>query len=140
MNACHWLRKGRGRCFVRVNPVSSSYDHTITSYLVLSVVLCSKDTFQDKKWVIRRWKSKKNRQHNCQKKKDKGTNNKIQNSTEKTIYQARRLLGFVLLILVLRFTATGYLFGIFKLFYDIHRHNITELLQKFALSSYHSNI
>ena len=36
------------------------------------------------KWVIRICKSKKNRQHNGQKKKCKRTNNDLQNTTEKT--------------------------------------------------------
>ena len=35
--------------------------------------------FKDTKWVIRITKSKKNRQHNGQKKKDKRTNKELQN-------------------------------------------------------------
>jgi hypothetical protein len=35
--------------------------------------------FKDTKWVIRIIKSNKNRQHNGQKKKDKRTNNELQN-------------------------------------------------------------
>jgi hypothetical protein len=35
--------------------------------------------FKDTKWGIRIIKSKKNRQHNGQKKKDKRTNNELQN-------------------------------------------------------------
>ena len=35
--------------------------------------------FKDTKWVIRIIKSKKNRQHNGQKKKDKRTNKELQN-------------------------------------------------------------
>jgi hypothetical protein len=37
------------------------------------------DKFEDTKGVIRIHKSKKGRQHNDQKKKDKGTNNDLQN-------------------------------------------------------------
>ena len=37
------------------------------------------EEFEDTKEVIRIRKSKKNRQHNGQKKKDKGTNNDLQN-------------------------------------------------------------
>jgi len=37
------------------------------------------EEFEDTKWVIRIGKSKKNRQHNGQKKKDKRTNNDLQN-------------------------------------------------------------
>ena len=37
------------------------------------------EEFEDTKWVIKIRKSKKNRQHNGQKKKDKRTNNDLQN-------------------------------------------------------------
>jgi hypothetical protein len=37
-----------------------------------------KEEFEDTKWVIRILKSKKNRQHNGQKKKDKRTNKNLQ--------------------------------------------------------------
>ena len=37
-----------------------------------------KEEFEDTKWVIRICKSKKNRQHNGQKKKDKRTNKNLQ--------------------------------------------------------------
>ena len=40
--------------------------------------------FADTKGVIRICKSKKDRQHNVQKKKDKGTNNDLQHITHKT--------------------------------------------------------
>ena len=43
-----------------------------------------KEDFEDTKGVIRIRKSKKNRQHNGQKKKDKRKNNDIQNITHKT--------------------------------------------------------
>ena len=39
-----------------------------------------KAEFEDTEGVIRIRKSKKNRQHNCQKKKDKRTNNDLQNT------------------------------------------------------------
>jgi hypothetical protein len=39
-----------------------------------------KAEFEDIEGVIRIRKSKKNRQHNCQKKKDKRTNNDLQNT------------------------------------------------------------
>jgi adenylate cyclase class IV len=39
-----------------------------------------KEEFEDTEGVIRIRKSKKNRQHNCQKKKDKRTNNDLQNT------------------------------------------------------------
>ena len=38
-----------------------------------------KEEFEDPKWVIRISESKKDRQHNGQKKKDKRTNNDLQN-------------------------------------------------------------
>jgi len=41
------------------------------------------EEFEDTKWVIRIRKSKKNRQHNYQKTKDKGTNNDLQNTAQK---------------------------------------------------------
>ena len=41
------------------------------------------EKFEDTKGVIRIRKSKKNRQHNGQKKKDKGTNNDLQNTNIK---------------------------------------------------------
>jgi len=42
------------------------------------------EEFEDTKGVIRIRKSKKGRQHNGQKKKDKRTNNYLQNITQKT--------------------------------------------------------
>ena len=42
------------------------------------------EKFEDTKGVIRIRISKKDRQHNVQKKKDKGTNNDLQNTTQKT--------------------------------------------------------
>jgi len=42
------------------------------------------EEFEDTKGVIRSRKSKKNRQYNGQKKKDKRTNNDLQNTTQKT--------------------------------------------------------
>ena len=44
-----------------------------------------KEEFEDTKGVIRIRKSKKDRQHNSQKKKNKRTNNDLQNTTQKTI-------------------------------------------------------
>ena len=46
--------------------------------VVLYVYVCTKE-FEDTKGVIRICKSKKNRQHNGQKKKYKRTNNDLQN-------------------------------------------------------------
>ena len=45
---------------------------------------------EDTKEVIRIRKSKKDRQHNVQKKKDKGTNNDLQNIRQKTKDRATR--------------------------------------------------
>ena len=45
--------------------------------------LFSMQEFEDIKGVIRIRKSKKDRQHNCQKKKDKRTNNDLQNIAQK---------------------------------------------------------
>ena len=42
------------------------------------------EEFEDTKGVIRIRKSKKDKQHNDQKKKDKRTNNDLQNITQKT--------------------------------------------------------
>ena len=50
----------------------------------ISSIIYSKEEFESVKGVIRICKSKKDRQHNCQKKKDKRTNNDIQNTTQKT--------------------------------------------------------
>jgi hypothetical protein len=49
-----------------------------------------KEEFEDTKGVIRIRKSKKNRQHNGQKKKDKRTNNDLQNIARKTKDQVTR--------------------------------------------------
>ena len=42
------------------------------------------EEFEDTKGVIRSRKSKKERQHNGQKKKEKGANNDLKNTTQKT--------------------------------------------------------
>ena len=47
-------------------------------------IVTSADEFYDTKGIIKICKSKKNRQHNGQKKKDKMTNNDLQNITQKT--------------------------------------------------------
>ena len=47
--------------------------------------------FEDTKGVIRIRKSKKNRQHNDQKKKDKGTNNDLQNIYNQTCIKRSHL-------------------------------------------------
>jgi len=44
-------------------------------------MLIMQEKFKDTKGVIRSYKSKKNRQHNGQKKKDNRTNNYLQNIT-----------------------------------------------------------
>ena len=51
-----------------------------------------KEEFEDTKGVIRIRKSKKNRQHNGQKKKDKRTNNDLQNITQKTKDRAIKVI------------------------------------------------
>jgi hypothetical protein len=48
------------------------------------------EQFEDIKGVIRIRKSKKDRQHNGQQKKDKGTNSDLQNITQKIKDQATR--------------------------------------------------
>jgi hypothetical protein len=48
------------------------------------------EIFEDTKGVIRIRKSKKDRQHNGQKKKDKRTNNDLQNTTHKPKDRATR--------------------------------------------------
>jgi len=48
------------------------------------MVRCIQEEFEDIKGVFRIRKSKQNRQHNGQKKKDKRTNNDLQNITHKT--------------------------------------------------------
>ena len=45
---------------------------------------CELKAFEDTKEVVRIRKLKRDRQHNDQKKKDKGTNNDLQNITHKT--------------------------------------------------------
>ena len=50
--------------------------------LALQFVQNFQEEFEDTKGVIRICKSKKDRQHNCQKKKDKWTNNYLQNTTQ----------------------------------------------------------
>ena len=58
----------------------------ITNFLVVTYpnleVLRSQEEFEDTKGVIRIRKSKKDRQHNGQEKKDKRTNNDLQNVTQ----------------------------------------------------------
>ena len=51
-----------------------------------------KEEFEDTKGVIRIRKSKKNKQHNGQKKKDKRTNNDLQNITQKTKDRAIKVI------------------------------------------------
>jgi hypothetical protein len=50
-------------------------------HLIVSFLFCKPkwEEFEDTKGVIRIRKSKKDRQHNGQEKKDKGTNNDLQN-------------------------------------------------------------
>ena len=45
---------------------------------------CKEEEFEDTKGIIRICKSKKERHHNGQAKKDKRTNNDLQNTTQKT--------------------------------------------------------
>ena len=51
-----------------------------------------KEEFEGTKGVIRIGKLKKDRQHNGQKKKDKRTNNDLENATHKIIYHATQTL------------------------------------------------
>ena len=53
-------------------------------------ILLNNEDLEDTKRVFRIRKSKKNRQHNGQKKKDKRTNNNLQNITQKTKDRATR--------------------------------------------------
>jgi len=53
-------------------------------------ILFDKEDLEDTKRVIRIHKSKKNRQHNGLKKKDKRRNNDLQNTTQKTKDRATR--------------------------------------------------
>jgi hypothetical protein len=62
-------------------PESSKF-FWFSNRLLLSVP--DKEELEDTKEVIRIRKPKKNRQHNSQKKKDKRTNNDLQNITHKT--------------------------------------------------------
>jgi hypothetical protein len=50
----------------------------------------SQEKFVDTKWVIRNRKSEKDRQHNGQEKKDKRTNNDLQNNTKKSKDRPKR--------------------------------------------------
>jgi hypothetical protein len=52
--------------------------------MLFSVVCIYLEEFEDTKGVIRIRKSKKNRQHNGQKKNDKRTSNNLQNTAHKT--------------------------------------------------------
>jgi mannose-6-phosphate isomerase-like protein (cupin superfamily) len=51
----------------------------------------NQEEFEDTKGTIRNRISKKNRQHNGQKKKDKRTNNDIQNTSQKTKDRTTRI-------------------------------------------------
>jgi len=51
--------------------------------MIVFAKLISLRRFEDTKWVIRSCKSKKDRQCNDQKKKDKSTNKDLQNTTQK---------------------------------------------------------
>ena len=80
--------------FTWMNPIRKQWDWELTrgricwSYNDNGVgnvcIVTSTDEFYDTKGIIRICKSKKNRQHNGQKKKDKMTNNDLQNITQKT--------------------------------------------------------
>jgi hypothetical protein len=56
----------------------------------MKIQIFSLEKFNDTKRVIRSRKSKKDRKHNDQKKKDKWTNNVLQNITQKTEGRATR--------------------------------------------------
>ena len=55
--------------------------------------------YEDTKWVIIICKSKKDRQHNGQKKNDKMTNNDLQNTTQKAKDRATRTLIETLILI-----------------------------------------
>jgi hypothetical protein len=59
-------------------------------YHVWKFIFCFPVAEEDTKGVIRIGKSKKDRQHNGQKKKDKMTNEDLQNTTQKTKNRATR--------------------------------------------------
>jgi hypothetical protein len=56
---------------------------TCCIHMIVFAKLISLRRFEDTKWVIRSCKSKKDRQCNDQKKKDKSTNKDLQNTTQK---------------------------------------------------------
>jgi hypothetical protein len=56
-------------------------------------VMC--EEIEDTKGVIRIRKSKTDRQHNCQKKKDKRTNNDLQNTKQKTKDRTKQFICYV---------------------------------------------
>ena len=72
----------------KVNPCSTGYSdyrsRKIKSIQVQSRAHCNLEEFEDIKGVIRIHKSKKDRQHNDQKKKDERTKNYLQSITHKT--------------------------------------------------------
>ena len=95
---CHrkgsvWDEKAQGQCIkmkctlkdgiYSADPIEQSKSY--------SVIIDMKEKLEDTKRVIRSRKSKKNSQHNCYKKKDKRTNNDLQNFTQKTNDQAIRI-------------------------------------------------
>ena len=58
----------------------------------MNLFSCFKEDFEDTKGVIRSHTSKKDRQHNGQKKKDKRTNNDLQNIHDKAKDRVTRTL------------------------------------------------
>jgi hypothetical protein len=62
-----------GICFI------DTHIYTLTTFVYYKRYVSLVEEFQDTKGVIRIRKSKKNRQHNAQKKKYKRTNNNLQN-------------------------------------------------------------
>jgi len=64
-------------------PINKRGYSTVSDTLFLTIEIYKK-SLKIPKGVIRICKSKKDRQHNGQKKKDKGTNNDLQNTTHKT--------------------------------------------------------
>jgi len=65
------------------NQMKNKQHHTVRTVLIYKIVETEankcQEEFQDTKWVNRIGISKKNRQHNGHKKKDKRANNELQN-------------------------------------------------------------
>ena len=101
-NSCitrHWS-KGKGQLFCVHLTVEKSKHISFDLFMHLNIsylencywcyyILVIQEEFEDTKGVIRIRKSKKNRQHNGQKKRDKWTNNDLQKFVEVTAVKCR---------------------------------------------------